>query len=95
MPEPTTLASATVLTRMILPEMLAQTLSVFRCVGSHTFFRLNASEGYVVAGGAALVGSELIRRPTQDLDLFTAAPVMSVSAAAKFFARWAEELSPA
>jgi hypothetical protein len=34
MPEPTTLASATVLTRVILPEMLAQTLSVFPCVGS-------------------------------------------------------------
>jgi hypothetical protein len=52
---------------------------------AHTFFRLNASEGYVVAGGAALVASDLIRRPTQDLDLFTSAPVVSVTAAKESF----------
>jgi hypothetical protein len=47
-------------------------LTTFQIDVAHTFFRLKASEGYVVAGGAALVASELIRRPTQDLDLYTA-----------------------
>jgi hypothetical protein len=55
-------------------------LTTFQVEVAHTFFRLNASKGYVVAGGAALIASELIRRPTQDLDLFTSAPVVSVAA---------------
>ena len=38
-----------------------------------------------MAGGAALVASDLIRRPTQDLDLFTAAPVVSVAATKESF----------
>lgn len=42
------------------------------------FFGLEASRGYVVAGGAALLASELINRSTQDLDLFASAPVESV-----------------
>lgn len=52
---------------------------------AHIFFRLKASEGYVVAGGAALLASELINRPTQDLDLFTSSPVESVTAAKESF----------
>ena len=56
-------------------------LTIFQVEVAHTFFRLNASEGYVVAGGAALIASDLIGRPTQDLDLFTSAPVVSVAAA--------------
>jgi hypothetical protein len=60
-------------------------LTTFQVEVAHTFFRLNASAGYVVAGGAALIASELIRRPTQDLDLFTSAPVVSVIAAKESF----------
>jgi hypothetical protein len=44
-------------------------LTTFQVEVAQTFFRLDASEGYVVSGGAALVASELIRRPTRDLDL--------------------------
>jgi hypothetical protein len=60
-------------------------LTTFQVEVAQTFFRLNVSEGYVVAGGAALVASELIMRPTQDLDLFTSAPVVSVTAAKESF----------
>jgi hypothetical protein len=45
------------------------------------FFELKASEGYVVSGGAALLASELIARPTQDLDLFASPSVASVGKA--------------
>jgi hypothetical protein len=45
-------------------------LTTFQVEVARTFFRLKASEGHVVAGGAALVASQLIRRPTKDLDLF-------------------------
>lgn len=62
-------------------------LTAFQVEVAHVFFRLNASEGYVVAGGAALVASDLIGRPTQDLDLFTSAPVVSVTAAKESFLR--------
>ena len=36
-----------------------------------------------MAGGAALVASDLIVWPTEDIDLFTAAPTTSVSAASE------------
>lgn len=45
------------------------------------FFGLKASGGYVVAGGAALLASELIDRATRDVDLFASAPVTSVEPA--------------
>jgi len=60
-------------------------LTTFQVEVAHTFFQLNASEGYVMAGGAALIASGLISRPTQDLDLFTSAPVRSVTAAKESF----------
>lgn len=53
----------------------------FQIAVARVFFGLNASEGYVVAGGAGLLASELINRATQDLDLFTHAPTESVTAA--------------
>lgn len=37
----------------------------------HLFFSLPESDGFVLAGGAALVAAGLSRRPTRDLDLFT------------------------
>jgi Nucleotidyl transferase AbiEii toxin, Type IV TA system len=60
-------------------------LTTFQVEVAHLFFQLNASEGYVMAGGAALVALKLIRRLTQDLDLFTSAPVVSVTAAKESF----------
>jgi hypothetical protein len=34
-------------------------------------FELPASQGFLLAGGAALIAQRLIRRPTRDLDFFT------------------------
>ncbi len=58
--------------------MTASALTDFQIEVAHLFFGLDASDGYVVAGGAALIASDLIDRPTQDLDLFASAPVDSV-----------------
>lgn len=44
------------------------------------FFALPEADGYLLAGGAALVASELTARPTRDLDMFTHAPATSVTA---------------
>jgi hypothetical protein len=41
---------------------------------AHVFFALDASNGFVLAGGAALLASELTSRPTEDLDFFQSAP---------------------
>lgn len=48
---------------------------------ARTFFDLTASAGFLVAGGAALLASELIMRPTEDLDLFASTPTTSVKEA--------------
>jgi hypothetical protein len=45
------------------------------------FFALDAADGYLVAGGAALLASDLIDRPTEDLDLFATTPTTSVTPA--------------
>lgn len=49
------------------------------------FFALDAAEDYLVAGGAALLASDLIDRPTEDLDLFAATPTTSVTPAKDAF----------
>jgi hypothetical protein len=59
--------------------------SDFQIAVAHLFFRLKASAGYAVAGGAGLLASELISRPTEDLDLFAHAPVESVAPARDSF----------
>lgn len=56
-------------------------LSAFQVEIAEIFFALEESAGFLVAGGAALLASELIQRPTEDLDLFTATPTTSVTAA--------------
>lgn len=43
------------------------------------FFDLETSEGFLVAGGAALLACELITRPTEDLDIFASSPTTSVN----------------
>src|SRR5699024_8812207 len=49
------------------------------------FFSLDAAADYLVAGGAALLASDLITRPTDDLDLFAATPTRSVTRAKEAF----------
>jgi hypothetical protein len=62
-------------------------LTRFQVEVAHIFFELEASRGYLVAGGAALLAADLIDRPTEDLDLFASTPVTSVTAAKEEFAR--------
>src|SRR5437588_4060102 len=45
-------------------------LSAFQQEVASVFFELAASEGFLLAGGAALVANQLTTRPTQDLDFF-------------------------
>jgi hypothetical protein len=57
----------------------------FQIAVAGVFFGLKASQGYVVAGGAGLLASELINRPTEDLDLFASTPADSITAARDSF----------
>jgi hypothetical protein len=47
-------------------------LSAFQQEVARMFFALPASEGFLLAGGAALVAQHLTTRSTEDLDFFTA-----------------------
>jgi hypothetical protein len=58
-----------------------QHLSALQVDLAGIFFALDAAEDFVVAGGAALLASGLIARPTEDLDLFAAAPTTLVTEA--------------
>lgn len=49
-------------------------LTEFQQVVAQLFFSLPEADGYLLAGGAALVAHELTARPTQDLDLFAHHP---------------------
>lgn len=60
-------------------------LSAFQVDLARVFFALDAAEDYLVAGGAALLASDLIARPTEDLDLFAATPTTSVTMAKEAF----------
>lgn len=51
------------------------------------FFDLDVSKDFLVAGGAALLASDLIARPTQDLDLFAATPTNTVTQAKDAFVK--------
>lgn len=62
-------------------------LTGFQIEVARIFFDLDASHGYVVAGGAALLASDLIERPTEDLDLFASLPVTGVDEAKQAFLR--------
>lgn len=46
-------------------------LTDFQIKVARLFFSLPTSEGFLLAGGAALVAQDLTNRPTQDLDFFT------------------------
>ncbi len=47
-------------------------LSAFQLEMAKMFFALPASEGFLLAGGAALLARHLTARPTEGLDFFTA-----------------------
>jgi hypothetical protein len=47
-------------------------LSAFQLEVARLFFTLPASQGFLLAGGAALLAQHLTARPTEDLDFFTA-----------------------
>ena len=55
------------------------------------FFSLDAASDFLVAGGAALLASHLIARPTEDLDLFAATPTTSVEQARDAFLQTLQE----
>jgi hypothetical protein len=59
----------------------ADALTPLQIEVARIFFELEAAEGFLVAGGAALLASELITRPTEDLDLFASSPIVSVTGA--------------
>jgi Nucleotidyl transferase AbiEii toxin, Type IV TA system len=50
----------------------APELSGFQLEVARLFFALPASQGFLLAGGAALLAQHLTARPTEDLDFFTA-----------------------
>jgi hypothetical protein len=43
-------------------------LTPFQILVAETFFRIDESRGFLLAGGAALIAQGLSERPTQDLD---------------------------
>lgn len=47
-------------------------LSAFQLEVARLFFALPAGQGFLLAGGAALLAQHLTARPTEDLDFFTA-----------------------
>ena len=46
-------------------------LTAFQIEVAQLFFSLPASDGFLLAGGGALLAQGLTARPTQDLDFFT------------------------
>jgi len=60
-------------------------LTPFQLTVAELFFSLPESDGFLLAGGAALAAQHLTTRPTQDLDLFTRTGRGTVSAARDAF----------
>ena len=60
-------------------------LSGFQQEIARLFFSLQSSQGFVLAGGGALLASGLSNRPTQDLDFFGSPGQVSVSLALSQF----------
>lgn len=54
-------------------------LSDFQVDVARLFFALPASDGFLLAGGGALLASGLTTRPTRDLDFFGAPTVVDIS----------------
>lgn len=62
-------------------------LTPFQIAVAELFFTLPESDGFLLAGGAALAAQHLTTRPTQDLDLFTRTGRGTVPAARDAFER--------
>jgi hypothetical protein len=60
-------------------------LTGFQIAVASLFFSLPASDGFLLAGGAALAAQNLTSRPTHDLDLFTRAGASTVPEARDAF----------
>ncbi len=60
-------------------------LTRFQVAVAELFFSLPESDGFLLAGGAALAAQHLTSRPTQDLDLFTRAGRSTVPSARDAF----------
>lgn len=58
------------------------TLTELQRILLELFFKLPEADGFVLAGGAALVASGLTERPTQDVDLFGSDVATGITAAA-------------
>jgi Nucleotidyl transferase AbiEii toxin, Type IV TA system len=58
-------------------------LSAFQLEVARLFFALPASQGFLLAGGAALLAQHLTARATEDLDFFTAPRARSRSRRAR------------
>jgi hypothetical protein len=56
----------------------AAALTAFQITVAKLFFSMPQSDGFLLAGGAALAAQDLTSRPTRDLDLFTRAGGPSV-----------------
>lgn len=65
--------------------MTERALTDFQVVVAQMFFALPESDGFLLAGGAALAAQRLTVRPTRDLDFFTRAGRSTVSAARDAF----------
>jgi predicted nucleotidyltransferase len=62
--------------------MSESTLTDLQLLVLELFFKLPEADGFVLAGGAALVASGLTERPTQDIDLFGSDVATGITAAA-------------
>jgi len=62
--------------------MSDSTLTELQRIVLELFFKLPEADGFVLAGGAALVASGLTERPTQDVDLFGSDLASGITAAA-------------
>ena len=60
-------------------------LSQFQAEVARTFFSLPASDGYVLAGGGALLASGFSDRPTDDLDFFGHRSTRDVAIVSRIF----------
>jgi hypothetical protein len=67
------------------PTGVPKGLTAFQVEVAQIFFSLPASEGFLLAGGAALAAQKLTTRPTQDLDFFTSPNIGDVLTARDAF----------
>jgi hypothetical protein len=67
------------------PATTPEGLTPFQIQVAQLFFSLPASNGFLLAGGAALVAQHLTTRATQDLDFFTGPGQGEVSTACNVF----------